>query len=99
MRPLIVGNWKMHGTAQQLGEIAAVAVLAKATPPCTGILICLSAKVRAILALPEVGGVLVGGARLKAADFDGIFRAVAHPEAASSPADCVSSRLRHREAR
>ena len=31
---------------------------------------------RAILALPEVGGVLVGGASLKAADFETIFRAV-----------------------
>ena len=29
-----------------------------------------------ILALPEVGGALVGGASLKAADFEGIFRAV-----------------------
>jgi triosephosphate isomerase len=31
---------------------------------------------RTILALPEVGGVLVGGASLKAADFEAIFRAV-----------------------
>lgn len=31
---------------------------------------------RDILALPEVGGALVGGASLKAADFEGIFRAV-----------------------
>ena len=31
---------------------------------------------RAILALPEVGGALVGGASLKATDFEGIFRAV-----------------------
>jgi triosephosphate isomerase len=31
---------------------------------------------REILALPEVGGALVGGASLKAADFEGIFRAV-----------------------
>ena len=29
-----------------------------------------------ILALPEVGGALVGGASLKAVDFEGIFRAV-----------------------
>ena len=32
---------------------------------------------RAILALPETGGVLVGGASLKAADFEAIFRASA----------------------
>ena len=31
---------------------------------------------REILALPEVGGALVGGASLKAADFEAIFRAV-----------------------
>jgi triosephosphate isomerase len=31
---------------------------------------------RAILALPDVGGVLVGSESLKAADFEGIFRAV-----------------------
>jgi triosephosphate isomerase len=35
---------------------------------------------RAILALPEVGGVLVGGASLDASDFEGIFRAVAYNE-------------------
>ena len=32
-----------------------------------------------ILALPEVGGALVGGASLKAADFEAIFRAVSAP--------------------
>ena len=31
---------------------------------------------RDILALPEVGGALVGGASLKAADFEAIIRAV-----------------------
>jgi len=34
---------------------------------------------RAILALPEVGGALVGGASLKAADFEAILAAVARP--------------------
>ena len=34
---------------------------------------------REILALPEVGGALVGGASLKAADFEAIFRAVSAP--------------------
>jgi len=34
---------------------------------------------RAILALPEVGGALVGGASLKAADFESILKAVAAP--------------------
>jgi triosephosphate isomerase len=31
---------------------------------------------RDILALPEVGGALVGGASLKAVDFEAIFRAI-----------------------
>jgi triosephosphate isomerase len=37
------------------------------------------ANARAILALPEVGGALVGGASLKAADFEAILGAVAAP--------------------
>ena len=36
------------------------------------------ANARAILALPEVGGVLVGGASLNAVDFEAIFRAVSN---------------------
>ena len=43
MRPLIAGNWKMHGMALQLGEIEAVATSVKATPPAADILICLLA--------------------------------------------------------
>jgi triosephosphate isomerase len=62
MLPLIAGNWKMHGMALQLGEIEAVAASVKSTPP-------------SILALPQVGGVLVGGASLEAADFDAIVKA------------------------
>ena len=44
------------------------------------------ANARAILALPEVGGVLVGGASLNAVDFEAIFRAVSnHGLTARSP--------------
>ncbi|HEX3431886.1 MAG TPA: triose-phosphate isomerase [Rhizomicrobium sp.] len=40
MRPLIAGNWKMHGTAGSLGEVAAVAKsIAEEVPPCE-VLIC-----------------------------------------------------------
>ena len=52
---------------------------------------------RMILALPEVGGVLVGGASLKAADFEAIFRAVVHHEAAGLPTGSVPNRPRHQE--
>jgi triosephosphate isomerase len=40
MRPLIAGNWKMHGTAAQLGEIAAIAAAVRTVPPAADILIC-----------------------------------------------------------
>jgi triosephosphate isomerase len=43
MRPLIAGNWKMHGMAPQLGEIEAIAASVKATGPLADILICLPA--------------------------------------------------------
>jgi triosephosphate isomerase len=40
MRPLIAGNWKMHGTAPQLGEIVAIAAAVRTAPPAADILIC-----------------------------------------------------------
>ena len=43
MRPLIAGNWKMHGMAPQLAEIAAIAASVKTALPCADILICLPA--------------------------------------------------------
>ena len=52
---------------------------------------------RTILALPEVGGVLVGGASLKAADFERIFRAIPHHEATGSSTDRVPNHPQHQE--
>jgi triosephosphate isomerase len=43
MRPLIAGNWKMHGLAPQLGKIEAIAASVEAAPPFADILICLPA--------------------------------------------------------
>ena len=40
MRPLIVGNWKMHGLQLQLGEIQTVADTVKERLPFADILIC-----------------------------------------------------------
>ena len=40
MRPLIAGNWKMHGTAAALGEILAVAESCAQEPPACDVLIC-----------------------------------------------------------
>ena len=44
---------------------------------------------RRCLALPEVGGALVGGASLKAADFEAIFRAVSAPIEKGDTADRI----------
>ena len=40
MRPLIAGNWKMHGTAPQLSEIARIASVVRMTRPGADIVIC-----------------------------------------------------------
>jgi triosephosphate isomerase len=40
MRPLIVGNWKMHGTGAALGEILAVAKNVAEQPPSCDVCIC-----------------------------------------------------------
>ncbi|MDQ2859276.1 MAG: hypothetical protein M3T55_00805, partial [Pseudomonadota bacterium] len=40
MRPLIAGNWKMHGLTPQLDQIKTIAASVKATPPNADVLIC-----------------------------------------------------------
>ncbi len=40
MRPLIAGNWKMHGLSAQLAQIKAVAAVVAALPPDADVLIC-----------------------------------------------------------
>jgi triosephosphate isomerase len=61
MRPLIAGNWKMHGMTQQLGEIEAVAAAVKATPPPADILICLPATLIARAVQSAAGRIAIGG--------------------------------------
>jgi triosephosphate isomerase len=61
MRPLIAGNWKMHGTAPQLGEIEAVAASAKAMPPSADILICLPATLIERAVQTAAGSIAIGG--------------------------------------
>lgn len=61
MRPLIAGNWKMHGMAPQLGDIEAVAASAKAKPPSADILICLPATLIARAAEIAAGRIAIGG--------------------------------------
>ena len=43
MRPLIAGNWKMHGLAAQLREIETMAATVHADPPAADVLICVPA--------------------------------------------------------
>jgi triosephosphate isomerase len=61
MRPLIAGNWKMHGLAPRLGEIEAIAASVKAGPPVAEILICLPATLIARAAQTADGRIAIGG--------------------------------------
>ena len=61
MRPLIAGNWKMHGLAPQLGEIDAIAASVRASPPFADILICLPATLIARAVQTADGGIAIGG--------------------------------------
>jgi len=61
MRPLIAGNWKMHGLALQLGQIEAIAASVQALPPPADILICPPATLIARAALLAAGRIAIGG--------------------------------------
>ena len=72
MRPLIAGNWKMHGTAPQLGEIAAIAAAVRAAPPAADILICPPATLIARAVEAAAGQIAIGGQNC-AAEICGAF--------------------------
>lgn len=61
MRPLIVGNWKMHGMARQLGEIEAIAMATRAAANYADVLVCLPATLIARAALLVAGRLTIGG--------------------------------------
>ena len=61
MRPLIAGNWKMHGLAAELGEIEAIAAFVKATTPFADVLIYAPATLLARAAQTAAGRPAVGG--------------------------------------
>ncbi|WP_232000089.1 triose-phosphate isomerase [Pseudomonas antarctica] len=61
MRPLVVGNWKMNGLAEQLSEIEAMAISVKATLPSVDALICLPATLIAQAVLMATGRIAIGG--------------------------------------
>jgi triosephosphate isomerase len=61
MRPLIAGNWKMHGLVAQLAEIEAIAKYVYATPPEADVLICLPATLLSRAAQTAAGRIAIGG--------------------------------------
>ena len=67
MRPLIAGNWKMHGLAPQLAQIEAIAVSVKADPPGADVLICVPATLIARAAQVAAGRIAIGGENCAAA--------------------------------
>lgn len=61
MRPLIAGNWKMHGLTPQLAEIRDIAGYVQANTPEADILICLPATLVSKAANAAAGRIEIGG--------------------------------------
>jgi len=61
MRPLIVGNWKMHGLRSELAEIVAVAACAQVSPLDADVLICPPATLIAEAVLLAKAHIAIGG--------------------------------------
>jgi triosephosphate isomerase len=61
MRPLIAGNWKMHGHRADLAEIASIAAWAEKPSPVADILICPPATLIMEAARISAGRVAIGG--------------------------------------
>lgn len=61
MRPLIAGNWKMHGLQAQLREIDAIAQSVQARPSGTDVAICVPATLIARAAQTANGRLNIGG--------------------------------------
>jgi triosephosphate isomerase len=61
MRPLIAGNWKMHGLTAQLGVIKDIAASVTARPPSADVLICLPATLIARAVQTVAGHIAIGG--------------------------------------
>jgi triosephosphate isomerase len=61
MQPLIAGNWKMHGMAAQLSDIAAIAAMVGTTPPKADVLVCPPATLIWRAAEAAAGKIAIGG--------------------------------------
>jgi triosephosphate isomerase len=61
MRPLIAGNWKMHGLAAQLDQIATIAVSVRETPPAADVVICVPSTLLSRAVDIAANGIALGG--------------------------------------
>lgn len=61
MQPLIAGNWKMHGTSAQLGEISGIAAMVRRRRPAADVLICPPATLIARAVAAAAGQIAIGG--------------------------------------
>jgi triosephosphate isomerase len=61
MRPLIAGNWKMHGLASHLREIETIAATVHAGSPAADVLICVPPTLLARAAQTAAGRIAIGG--------------------------------------
>jgi triosephosphate isomerase len=61
VRPLIAGNWKMHGLAAQLTYIEAIAEYVQATTPEADVLICLPSTLLSRAVRTAAGRIAIGG--------------------------------------
>ena len=75
VRALIVGNGKMRGLGPQLELVSRLGANGDAVRILHGATVK-PGDAQAILALPQVGGALAGGASLEAIEFEAIVRAV-----------------------
>jgi triosephosphate isomerase len=69
---LIAGNWKMHGAAPQLGEIAAIAAAVRTAPSGADILICPPSTLITRAVQAACGQIDIGGQNC-AAEISGAF--------------------------
>jgi len=60
-KPLIAGNWKMHGLAAQLHEIEAIAASVHERPPTADVLICVPATLLSRAVMAASGRIALGG--------------------------------------
>lgn len=61
MRPLVAGNWKMHGLAAQLDEIEMIATSVRATPPAADVVLCVPATLLSRAVMIAAGRIALGG--------------------------------------